>query len=287
MNFYKWIDENTNRLDGKYVGITGSTGGLGKEICNFLGYLGANLILIDRNRKRSEEHKEILISKYNIEVLCITCDMEDIYSIDSAINYLKKYKLDYLILNAGAYKVKRHETNLGVDNLFQINNLSPYKLVKGLIDNVNHFVMVSSIAYGMAKYNQDNYDYKNKSDMKTYGNSKRFLMYSLINLASNKMIRLSIGHPGITPTNIIANYPKWLKAIIKYPMKWLFISPKKASLAIVKCMFEESLDSWYGPMIFNIWGKPGKKKIKYNSNEANKMITINESIINKNQDLGN
>jgi len=52
MDYKKWLDKNTTRLDGKTIGITGSTGGLGKEICLFLGYLGANLVLINRNIKK-------------------------------------------------------------------------------------------------------------------------------------------------------------------------------------------------------------------------------------------
>lgn len=281
MNYLKWLDNNTKRLDGKFVAITGSTGGLGKEICNFLGYLGANLILIDRNSNKSEEHKTLLKEKYNIEVLCVNANMEDFKSIESAISILKQYEIDYLFLNAGAYKVKRYITNIGVDNLFQINNLAPYYLVKSLMNSIKHIVMVSSIAYKLGKFNNDNYDYKNKGDMKTYGNSKRWLMFSLIHLASNNDIKLSIGHSGITPTNIIANYPKWVKTIIKYPMKWLFISPKKASLSIIKSLFNPSLDIWYGPKVFNIWGKPSNKKIKYIQEEASKMIIVNESLIDK------
>lgn len=283
MNYNKWLDKNTSRLESKLIGITGSTGGLGKEICNILGYLGANLILIDRNIKKSEEHKKILEQKYNINVICVTCDMADVNSIYNAVKVLNNYEIDYLILNAGAYKIKRYVTDLGVDNLFQINNISPYLLVKGLY-NVNHIVMVSSIAYNLAKYDVNNYDYKKRSDMKTYGNSKRWLMYSLIHMCSNNNIKLSIGHPGITPTNITANYPKWINAIIKYPMKLIFISPKKASLCIIKAMFNPCLYHWYGPKVFNIWGKPSKKKIKYKVEEASKMIVINESIIEKTKD---
>ena len=280
MDYKKWLDKNTTRLDGKTIGITGSTGGLGKEICLFLGYLGANLVLINRNIKKSEEQKKDLLSKYQINVSIVKCDMEDIKSIYEAVDILKDIHMDYFILNAGAYKVKRYVTDLGVDNLFQINNVSPYLLINNL-SNINHVVMVGSIAYGLAKFDVNNYDYKNRSDMKTYGNSKRWLMYSLIHKCQNENINLSIGHPGITPTDITRNYPKWLKSLIKYPMKLLFISPKKASLCIIKSMFNPSYSYWYGPKIFNIWGRPSKKKIKYRVEDASKMIIINESLCKK------
>ena len=52
MNIKKWLQSNTASLKGKTVVITGSTGGLGKEICKILGFLGADLILVDRNFKK-------------------------------------------------------------------------------------------------------------------------------------------------------------------------------------------------------------------------------------------
>ena len=53
MNIKKWLDRNTSRLDGKRVCISGSTGGLGRELCFYLSRLGAELVLLDRNYKKS------------------------------------------------------------------------------------------------------------------------------------------------------------------------------------------------------------------------------------------
>ena len=49
-----WFDKHTKRLDGKTVAVTGSTGGLGMELCDYLASLGAGLVLVDRNREKSE-----------------------------------------------------------------------------------------------------------------------------------------------------------------------------------------------------------------------------------------
>ena len=64
MKYEKWINENCSRLDGKTVCITGSTGGLGTVVANELAYLGANLILANRNKKKSEKQKEELLRLY-------------------------------------------------------------------------------------------------------------------------------------------------------------------------------------------------------------------------------
>ena len=64
MNIRKWLAKNTHGLKGKTVALTGSTGGLGLELSSHLARLGANLILLDRNSKRSEGNKERLLSLY-------------------------------------------------------------------------------------------------------------------------------------------------------------------------------------------------------------------------------
>ena len=53
MKIEKWLNENTSSLWGKNVAITGSTGGIGVELCEYLCKLGANLILVDRNLQKS------------------------------------------------------------------------------------------------------------------------------------------------------------------------------------------------------------------------------------------
>ena len=54
MSIKGWLKENTASLRGKTVALTGSTGGLGRELANYLASLGATLVLLDRNRERSE-----------------------------------------------------------------------------------------------------------------------------------------------------------------------------------------------------------------------------------------
>ena len=52
MNIQKWITQNTTSLKGKTIAITGSTGGISKHLTKSLANLGANLILINRNKEK-------------------------------------------------------------------------------------------------------------------------------------------------------------------------------------------------------------------------------------------
>ena len=74
MNYKKWIKSNTKDLINKTVVISGSTGGLGIEICQTLASLNCNLILLNRNLNKSEKQKEALLKLHpNIKIDITTC----------------------------------------------------------------------------------------------------------------------------------------------------------------------------------------------------------------------
>ena len=265
MNLIKWLNKNTHSLKGKTVAVTGSTGGLGSELCLFLAGLEANLVLIDRNKQKSENLiKRLKKINGEISVKKVEADFEDAFSVKRAADELKKINIDIFIINAAAYSIKRKKSALGLENVFQINFVSPYYIVKELLA-VNakiKVVAVSSIALKYSVTSRDDIDFKNKNASSLiYGNSKRFLTFSLMRLFKDSD-RLSIVHPGICFTNITAHYPKFIFAIIKYPMKIIFMSPKKAALSILRGVFETTnQNEWIGPRLFNIWGLPNKKRL--------------------------
>lgn len=269
MNQKKWLEENTSSLAGKTVALTGSTGGLGKELCRYLAYLGASLILVDRNPERSRKHRDEINEAYpDTEVKCITADLENMDSVRSAAVQLLSEPVDIFIHNAGAYAIERHTCDDGLDNVFQINFVSPYYMIKTLLPLLRQrggrVVIVGSIAHNYSKADPKDIDFSGRKRASlVYGNAKRYLMFSLVRLFRNETAAsLSITHPGITFTNITAHYPKVVFAVIKYPMKVIFMKPSKACLSILRGIFEPCHGSeWIGPAIFGIWGAPKKSAL--------------------------
>ena len=286
MNYSKWLKLNTENLSGKTVAITGSTGGLGREICQYLASLGANFILLDRNHKRSLELALILKEQFNVEAYCINIQLDDMSSVKNATNELLKHKVDYFIHNAGAYSIPRKICETGFDNVFQINFISPYYIIKKILptlkSNKGRVVVVSSIAHNYSKLDENDIDFKTRQKASlVYGNSKRFLTYSLHGLFENeKQVGLSVTHPGIAFTNITAHYPKLIFAIIKYPMKLIFHSTKMAALSVVYGVFNiTKYNYWIGPKYFNVWGMPRLKPINTATrDEVDKIFNIAENI---------
>ena len=266
----KWIKQNTSALCGKTVAVTGSTGGLGRALCLHLAALGANLILVDRNAARSEAFRDEMRQTYpKISVRCINADLESLSSVAHATTLLQNEPLDVFIHNAGAYAIPRRITESGFDNVFQINFVAPYYMIKHLLPTLRkrggRVVAVGSIAHNYSKVDRACIDFRNRRQAsRVYGNAKRYLTYSLLELFRHERdATLAITHPGIAFTNITAHYPKLIFALIKHPMKVIFMKPKKACLSILKGVFDACGESeWIGPRLFDVWGYPRKKPLR-------------------------
>lgn len=272
------------------IAIVGATGGLGQEICKKL-VKENNLILIGRNPIKMQELKEKLLqisphAKIDLE----TADLNDINSVKSSCENLQKLKFNTLILNAGIYNVPRSISSCGYDNVFQVNFASQYYIVKALLPYLERqenprVVAVGSIAYNYSKLDENDVDFKTRKKCNlVYGNSKRFLMFSLYNLFEKSYkTKLSIVHPGVTLTNITNHYPKWINWLVKLGIKLVFPSPKNACKSIIEGTKNEcNFGEWIGPKLCNIWGKPKKQKLKIPKNdEDKKMFKIAEKIYKK------
>ena len=279
MNYKKWLLKNTASLEGKTVAISGATGGLGRELCHYFCRLSASLILIDRNAERSAALRAQLLSENpDAQIKSYILDLEDVSAVRKAAAELLCEDIDYLVLNAGAYKIPRRKCENGFDNVFNINFVSPYILARALLPKISErggrVVAVGSIAHNYSRIDVADVDFSTRrASSKAYGNAKRYLMYSLWGLEEYSS-SVAIAHPGIAVTNITAHFPKPLYALIKYPMKLIFMKPRKACLSILLSLFENTeQNEWIGPRVFDVWGLPKKKKLKTCSKEEAEQIS--------------
>lgn len=269
MNIRRWLDKNTERLDGKTVAITGATGGLGGALCRYLLTLGASLWLLDRNREKSDALKAALLWEYpDACIHQITLDLSDMASVKAACAELERLPLDVLIHNAGAYSIPRYRCDTGYDNVFQINFVSPYYITRRLLPRLREHggrvVVVGSIAHNYSKSDAEDMDFSSRRRASlVYGNAKRYLMFSMYELFRDEVAAsLAVAHPGITFTGITAHYPPWLFAIIKHPMRVIFMRPHMAALSVLRGVFAPTGErEWWGPWLFDVWGRPRRRTL--------------------------
>lgn len=287
MNICKWINDNTESLAGKVVAITGSTGGLGSVLCRYLARLDASILALDRNLQKSLTLKNTLTEEFpSLRFETVKLDLNSIQNVSEVCKQLQGRQIDYLILNSGIYNVSLNKGDTGYNNVFQVNFLLQYCLVKGLMPTLCNcrakVVAIGSVAHNYGKLNENDVDFSlAKKASAVYGNSKRFLMFSLYELFENERnVTLAVAHPGVTLTNMTNHYPKAINWLVKIGVKVLFPSPKRAALSVLYALFAESgYFKWIGPSLFNIWGKPKVSGLKTCSPyESKRIFEIAEEI---------
>lgn len=287
MKIATWLERNTHTLRGKRIAVTGSTGGLGRELCGYLAELGASLVLLDRNGERSQKHKEELVERHpDLFVECVPLDLEDLTSAHLAVERLCALEIDMFIHNAGAYSIPRHRCASGYDNVYQINFATPYYVIRKLLPMLRRrggkVVVVGSIAHRYSEIDALDVDFSTRrAASKVYGNAKRYLTFALHELFLGETeVRLAVTHPGIAFTNITAHYPKAIFWLIKHPMKVIFMKPRRAALSILAGVFSDTAyGEWIGPWAFDVWGLPEKKRLRtVGKDEREEIARIAETV---------
>lgn len=146
-----------NNVKGKLVFITGASNGIGKAIAIRYAQMGANLLLLGRNKNALEELKVKLENEYKIDIRLIFADVRNYKILESEINSLpEKYKkIDILINNAGLAigldKVYLNEEE-DIDNVVDTNIKGVLYMTKLIVplmlkyEIAGHIVNMGSIA---------------------------------------------------------------------------------------------------------------------------------------------
>ena len=112
MSIKKWLEKNCSDLTGKTIVISGSTGGIGKNIVSILSDLNANLVLLGRDTEKLDGLKNELLSKNaHIKIDIIDVDLSDFESVKLCTNTLAKYeKIDVIkeLIEAVKFLSKSH-----------------------------------------------------------------------------------------------------------------------------------------------------------------------------------
>ncbi len=250
----------------KVVVITGSTGGLGSEMAKRFVEKGYDLILLNRNKEKTDKQiQELKAINDNINIRFFQMDLTSIDDVKKACEYLENTHVDIVVLNAAIYNVPIKQLELGYNNIFQVNFITQFYMLKRLkkIQSIEKFLVIGSIAYKFAERIDEDIDYSHHTKInRIYGNSKRFLMFSVYKEMENDS-RLVISHPGIVYTNITNHYHRLINWFITLGIKILFPSAKKASKVLIGKLDDElHYLEWVCPKVFNLWGGPKIRKIK-------------------------
>jgi NAD(P)-dependent dehydrogenase (short-subunit alcohol dehydrogenase family) len=147
----------------KTVLVTGATNGIGKAAALELARMGARVIVVGRNRAKTEATvHEIKAHSQNQLVDMLLADLSSMTEVRRLANEFNcKYeRLDVLVNNAGGVFSSRQETVDGYELTFALNHLAPFLLTNLLLDTIKvsaaaRIINVASVVHTRGRINFD------------------------------------------------------------------------------------------------------------------------------------
>ncbi|HUI27013.1 MAG TPA: SDR family oxidoreductase [Candidatus Kryptonia bacterium] len=221
--------ETTNQkpnLAGKTCLITGATSGIGRATAVALAGMGAELVLVARDRARGADTcSEIRRATGNQRVELMLADLSSQQSIRTlAAEYLATNRpLHRLLNNAGIVNLTRAVTVDGIESVFAVNHLAYFLLTNLLLDRLKQsaparIVNVASDAHRFGGMNFDDLQGERRyRTMRIYGQSKManiLFTYELARRLEGSGVTVNCLHPGAVGTGLGKNNGAWAKVLI-------------------------------------------------------------------------
>ncbi|WP_422021849.1 SDR family NAD(P)-dependent oxidoreductase [Roseibium sp.] len=230
--------------------ITGSTGGIGREIAKILALRGDNLILLNRSETKSEaQRSELLAAHPNLNIELVIADLTDTTEIANAITKINALqgRVDALYNNSGILTSEKFLSAQGYESQFAVNVLAAYDLTLGLKDKMARptgespgvVVLFSSSAINSQKtLNLDELANPKKVSglMGTYAQTK-LAVTTLVPVLSDRLrtdnILVRAVDPGATKTAMTTSGNSGMPKILQWLAPLLFSPADKQAAKVV------------------------------------------------------
>jgi NAD(P)-dependent dehydrogenase (short-subunit alcohol dehydrogenase family) len=213
-------------LRGKRIVVTGATTGLGRVTARELGRMGAEIVLVARDREKADATLAELRAVGAPAAHALIADLSLMSSVRTLADETRKKfdRIDVLVNNAGAVFGSRGVTAEGFERTFALNHLAYFLLSHLLLDRIKErIVNVASEAHRGGRLDFDDLQSEKRySPLRVYGTTKLenlLFTFELARRLEGRGITVNAAHPGFVASGF-GTTDGWLGALM--PLGRLF-----------------------------------------------------------------
>jgi len=222
----------TASMAGKVCVVTGASSGVGLEAVRRLAAGGAHIVMVCRDRAKSEKVRDEIVAATPARIDIVIADFSDLDQVRAAAAaLLRDYpRIDVLINSAGIHSTTHTITKAGLETVFCVNHLAPFLLTSLLLDRLRasapaRVIQVNSEGHRFSGFHLDDYNWERNhyTGLKGYGSSKTAQLlttWEFADVLAGSGVTINAMHPGDVRTNIGNN-----NGLLYRLFKRFFISP--------------------------------------------------------------
>lgn len=277
-------------MHGKIVLITGANSGVGFVTARSLAELGAEVIMVCRDRARGDlARKEIARGAAGPEPMLLLADLSSQAAIHKLADEVRARlrRIDVLINNAGAIFGQREMTDDGIEKTFAINHLAPFLLTNLLLELVQAaprgriLVVASESHSGSLAFDnlqgERRYNFFGAYNRSKLGNI--LFTYELARHLKDTGTTVNCLSPGPTVTpfaNNLTGLPALLPRLLKR-IPYLLRSPEKGAETLIYAASSPELEGVSGRFFLRC-RETKTKKVTYNTEIAARIWRVSEEL---------
>ncbi len=189
-------------MGGKVALVTGGTSGIGKATAIALSAMGADVVVVGRDRERGEEAAAEIRARTGGRVDLALADLASQAGVRAlAEGFRRRYdRLDVLVNNAGLVQSQRTETPDGLETTFATNHLAPFLLTNLLLDMLKESAPSRVVTVSSEAERGGNIDFDDLQSKKNYRGFPVYGMTKLANIMFTYELAERLEGTGVTAT---------------------------------------------------------------------------------------
>jgi len=244
-------------LKDKTVLVTGASSGIGLEACVKLAAMGADLLMVSRDRAKGEAATAAVEKRAKARrptlMLCDFASQQSIRALAAEV-HASRPRLHVLVNDAGSVSPRREVTEDGIERTFAVNHLGYFLLTNLLLDLLKagapaRVVNVASVGHRAGTMDFDDLGFeKGYFIIRAYNRSKLGNVLFTRELASRLQgtgVTVNALHPGAVATNIWS-YAQWWARPFLALAKLFMVTPEQGGDAIVHLAASPELEGQTG-----------------------------------------